>query len=307
MKKLICLLVACFILVQSSTAYAASSDGKYPKLVVDDYVLEKTSLLPGEETTISISIRNTSSAKSARNIRVSFKDEAGEILPAKTASSIIPYIGPDSTIEWQIDVFVTETAKDAPHIVNIKMEYEDKQGNQLTAEDTITIDVVQLVRMEYTEPDMPAKVTQGDTFSLSLTLMNMGKGDIYNALLTYNIEGLSNGGSVLVGTISPGASKEGTTNLRVNSDAIGDVSGDITLSYEDSRGKYYETVLPVSTVIEEKAISTYESDELGGSENDGSWKILAIGFGCLSVLLLFVSLSAIAKGRKIRKEYELKL
>ncbi len=307
MKKLICLLVACFILAQSSTAYAASSDGKYPKLIVDDYVLEKTSLLPGEETTITISIRNTSSSKSARNIRVSFKDDAGEILPVKTASSIIPYIGPDSTAEWQIDVFITETAKDAPHILNIKMEYEDARSNSLTAEDTITIDVVQPVRLEYTEPELPTKVTQGDTFSLSMTLMNMGKGDIYNALLTYNIEGLSNGGSVLVGTIASGASKEGTTNLRVNSDAIGDVSGDITLSYEDSRGKYYETVLPVSTVIEEKVIATYESDETDESANEGSWKILAISFGCLSALLLFVSLSAIAKGRKIHKEYELKL
>lgn len=95
--------------------------------------------------------------------------------------------------------------------------------------------------------------------------------------------------------------------MRVNSDATGDVSGDITLSYEDSRGKYYETVLPVSTVIEEKLISSYESDETDGSVNEGSWKILAISFGCLSVLLSFVSLSAIAKGRKIRKEYELKL
>lgn len=307
MKKLIGFLVAGLILVQSSAAYAVSSDGKYPKLIVDDYALEKASLLPGEETTISISIRNTSSAKLARNIRVSFKDDAGEILPIKTASSVIPFLGTNSSIEWQIDVFITETAKDAPHMLSIKMEYEDKQGNLLTAEDTITIDVVQPVRMEYTEPEMPAKVTQGDTFSFSMTLMNMGKGDIYNALLTYNIEGLSNGGSVLVGTISPGASKEGATNLRVNSDATGDVSGDITLSYEDSRGKYYETVLPVSTVIEEKLISSYESDETDGSVNEGSWKILAISFGCLSVLLSFVSLSAIAKGRKIRKEYELKL
>jgi len=307
MKKLICLLVACLILVQSSTAYAASTDGKYPKLIVDDYVLEKTSLLPGEETTVTISIRNTNSSKSARNIRVSFQDDAGEILPVKTASGIIPYIGPDSTIEWQIDVLITETAKDAPHILNIKMEYEDARSNLLTAEDTITIDVVQPVRMEYTEPEMPTKVTQGDTFSLSMTLMNMGKGDIYNALLTYNIEGLSSGGSVLVGTISSGASKEGTANLRVNSDTVGDVSGDITLSYEDSRGKYYETVLPVSTVIEEKVIAAYESDETNESTNEGSWKILAISFGCLSALLLFVSLAAIAKERKIRKEYELKL
>jgi hypothetical protein len=307
MKKLLYVFVACLLILPSTAAQAAATDGKYPKLMVEDYALEQTSLLPGEETTVTISIRNTNSAKSARNIRLSFKDDAGEILPVKTVSGIIPYLGAGDAVEWQIDLFALETAKDAPHTLNIRMEYEDKQGNSLTAEDMILIDVVQPVRLEYTEPDMPARVTQGDTFSLSMTLMNMGKGAVYNALLTYDIEGLATGGSVLAGTLEPGISKEAATNLRVNSDAIGDVSGTIQLSYEDSRGKYYETVLPVSTVIEEKVRATYENDETSGNANEGSWKALAICFGCLSILLLFVSLAATAKVRKIRKEYELKL
>lgn len=307
MKKIFYVFVAAVILSLSTTAHAAASEGKYPKLIVEDYVSEQASLSPGEETAITISIRNTNAEKSARNIRLSFEDDTGDILPVKTASVIIPYIAAGDTAEWQIDVLAIETAKDAPHLMKIKMEYEDARGNVLIAEDTILIDVVQPVRLEYTEPDMPVKVTQGDTFSLSVTLMNMGKGDIYNALLTYRIEGLADGGSLLAGTIAPGESKEGTTNLRVNSDVAGDVSGTITLSYEDSRGKYYETVLPVSTVIEEKVTAAYTDAETDGGKDTQPWKTLTIFFGSLSAVLLLVSLRVTAKERKLRREYELKL
>lgn len=307
MKKSICLLVAFLILIQTSTALAASSEGKYPKLIVEDYTLEQSSLTPGDETTVTIKIRNTSSTKSAKNIRLSFKDAANEILPRKTASSVFPFIGTGDVAEWKIDVFAIEAAKDAPHLLSIKMEYEDKQGNNLTSEDTITIEVVQPVRMKYSEPELPVKVTQGDTLPLSITLMNMGKGDLYNALLSYDIQGLANGGSVLVGTILSGATKDGETNLRVNSDVTGDVTGKITLSYEDSRGKYYEVDLPVSTFIEEKAAYSSASIESETNASEYPWKTLAIFFGCVSVLLLAVSLVTVSKSRKVRKEYELKL
>ena len=289
------------------TGYAAT-EGVYPKLIVNDYTVQGDALTPGDTTSITINIHNTNRARSVRNLRLSFEDTTGDILPVKTSSHLCSYIGVNKIYQWEIEVFAVENAKDAPHTINIAMEYEDKRGNQLTAEDTIIIDVVQPVRMEYTEPEFPTRVTQGDTFSFPMTLMNMGKGDIYNALLTFDIEGIASGGSVLVGTLPQGESKEGKTNFRVDKEIEGKISGQILLSYEDSRGRYYETIFPVSTIIEPKVVEIYSSEEEESvNENSYPWKTIAICLGVLSLILLCLAIIMFAKGRKIRKEYEMKL
>ena len=306
MKKFLLTMMAILIFIPHTAAYAAKVEGLYPKLMVEDYIIEGSSLVPGGETTLKVIIKNTNSIRSARNIRLSIEDEAKDILPVKTASAICPYIGTEDTYEWQVGIRAAQTAKDAPHMLTVKMEYEDRRGNILSAQDTVIVDVVQPVRMEYTEPVFPPRVTQGDTFSFSMTLMNMGKSDIYNALLTFDIEGIANGGSVLVGTLLPGESKEGKANFRVSKEIIGEAEGRIILSYEDSRGKLYEDVMPTSTVIEEKMVEIYSGEE-DVAENDFSWETLAMSLSALSLVLLCLTVLFITKERKLRKEYELKL
>ena len=305
--SIIIIVILTTIVLVPVTSYAAT-EGSYPKLIVDDYTAQGDALKPGDTTSITINIYNTNSVRSVRNLRLSFKDSTGDILPVKTSSHICPYIGVNKIYQWEIEVVVVETAKDAPHTINITMEYEDKRGNQLTAEDIIIIDVVQPVRAEYTEPKFPARVTQGATFPFSMTLMNMGKGDIYNALLTFDVEGIASGGSVLIGTLTQGESKEGKINFRVGTEITGEISGQISLSYEDSRGKYYETIIPVSTIIEGKVVEIYSGEEEESVvENDFPWKTLAICLGGLSIILLSFAIIIFLKGRRIRKEYEMKL
>jgi hypothetical protein len=305
-KRIIFVMMAMLIFIPHTAAYAAKVEGLYPKLMVEDYIIEDSGLAPGEEATITVVIRNTNSIRSARNIRLSIEDNADEILPVKTASAICPYIGTENAYEWQVSIRAAQTAKDAPHILTVKMEYEDRRGNILSAQDTVIVDVVQPVRMEYTEPGLPPRVTQGDAFSFSMTLMNMGKSDIYNALLTFDINGISNGGSVLVGTLLPGEAKEGKANFRVSKEIIGEAEGRIMISYEDSRGKLYETIIPVSTVIEEKIVEIYSGEE-EITENDFPWKTLAAGFGALAFVLLCLTVIFASKEKRLRKEYEQKL
>jgi len=51
----------------------------------------------------------------------------------------------------------------------------------------------------------------------------------------------------------PGESLAGTTNFRVDAEALGEVTGTLTLSYEDDYGERYEKEIPLSTTIEKKA------------------------------------------------------
>lgn len=307
MKKFILVLIIILMIFQRSSALA-ETDGYYPKLIVTDYTVENETLIPGDTAKITIQIKNTHSTKYARNIKLSFEDSTNEILPVKTASIICPIINKGEIFEWEVEVYIIESVKDAPHVITITAEYENSRGFNLLSKDTILIDVIQPVRLEYNEPKLPVRVTEGDAFAFEMNLMNMGKGDIYNALLSFNIDGIANGGSVLVGNLTSGEQKTGKTNFRVNKGVLGDVTGHITLTYEDNRGRLHEEVIEVSTMIQEKIIAV--PDEYNQSENEEDefpWKNLSIALIVLSALLLSGCIVFVTKEKKLRKDYESKL
>jgi hypothetical protein len=231
---------------------APSPTPSQPKLMVTAYHLDKGALAAGEKGQLSITVRNTSGSQPVKNIKLSFSEDSGEIWPESTGAIYCAQIGAGSSYTWKFSVNALTTAQSRPHPAVITMEYEDNAGQPCSASDRIILQVRQPVRLEYEEPALPPRVTQGDTVPFTMTLMNLGKSTIFNALLKYEIPGLSSGGATLVGTIPPGESQAGTANFRVESDVLGDVSGTLTLSYEDDYGERYEKEITLATTIAEK-------------------------------------------------------
>ena len=133
--------------------------------------------------------------------------------------------------------------------------------------------------------------------------MNLGKSTIYNALLKFEIPGLASGGSVLVGTISPGESATGTTNFRVESAPLGEVSGTLTLSYEDEHGEQYEQEILLNTKLEQKkevAPPSNEIDDSGPCSTRWIWAAAAAVVLALGSFLLSVGKRRKRSGKKMR-------
>jgi hypothetical protein len=278
-----------------------------PKLMVENYKLDRDYLVAGESAAITVKIRNTSSSQPVKNIKLSFSDGSGEILPVGTGTQYRGQIAAGSTYSWSYDVTAMTTAQSKPHLVTILMEYEDSHGNAISASDRIVLEVRQPVRLEYEEPIMPVRVTQGDTPTLTMMLMNLGKSTIYNALLKFDIPGLSSGGSVLVGTIQPGDSQTGRANFRVGSDVLGAVEGLLILSYEDEYGDYYEREVPLSTTIEQKLDTVPPVDSGVASPVPGFlWVAYLVG-GAVFLIMLYFLLSRFIKQKRAREEDEMRL
>lgn len=279
-----------------------------PKLMVENYTLDQNYLEAGKKATVTVTIRNTSITQPAKNIKLSFSEDSGEIIPAGTGAQYCPQIVKGSSYTWSFEVTATTTAQSKPHAATIMMEYEDSHGHTISASDRIILQVRQSVRLEYEEPSLPIRVTQGDTTSFTMTLMNLGKSTIYNALLKFEIPGLSTGGSVLVGTISPGESQIGRTNFQVGTAALGAIAGTLFLSYEDDYGEYYEKEIPLSTTIEEKL--TLEAPTDTGSTTPASdfpwWIFFAAAFA-VSLTLVYVYATRWLKQKKAREEDEMRL
>ncbi|HHY31294.1 MAG TPA: hypothetical protein GX520_11595 [Syntrophaceticus sp.] len=279
-----------------------------PKLMVEKYALDRDYLEAGESATVKVTIRNTSSSQHVKNIKLSYWEESAEILPAGTGAAYYKQIAKNSSCTWSFRVTATTTAQSKPHPATITMEYEDSNGNAISASDRIILQVRQPVRLTYEEPSLPVRVTQGDTPSLSIKLMNLGKSAIYNALLKFEMPGLSSGGSVLVGTIPPGESQTGTTNFRVESEPLGQVSGTLLLSYEDEYGEHYEKEIPLSTTIEEKkeAAIPKRADTATTASKFPRWIIWTVGGALLFALICYLVTNWL-KQKKQREDDDMRL
>ncbi len=242
-----------------------------PKLMVTAYQLEKGALAAGEKGQLSITVRNTSGSQAVKNIKLSFSEDSGEIWPESTGAIYCAQLGAGSSYTWKFSVNALTTAQSRPHPAVIAMEYEDNAGQPCSASDRIILQVRQPVRLEYEEPALPPRVTQGDTVPFTMTLMNLGKSTIFNALLKYEIPGLSSGGATLVGTIPPGESQAGTANFRVESDVLGDVTGTLILSYEDDYGERYEKEITLATTIAEKMEAPPPDSDRKGDSSFPRW------------------------------------
>lgn len=302
---------------QEFTLYVQISDGRdaaegeagssQPRLIVSGYTLEGGCLEAGGKTTLAVTVKNTGGGGGVKNIKFSFLEESGEILPAETGTVYCAQIAAGASYTWNLALTATTGAASRPHPALIGMEYEDHRGQPFSGNERIILTVRQPVRLEYEEPALPVRVTQGDTPTFTLTLMNLGKSVIYNALLKFEIPGLAGGGSTLVGTILPGESKTGTANFRVDKEITGDVTGTLTLSYEDDYGERYEKEFPLSTTIEEKLEAPPPAGRSDTSASAGYRRWLALAGGAALAASLCIAIRRWLKEKKTREEDEMRL
>lgn len=281
-----------------------------PKLLIEAYQSNPSVVEAGTNCDIEVIIKNTSTSHSARNIKVSFQDASGEILPNETSSVYISKISKEEAKSCCFTLRVTEKAAVNAHMINVMMEYEYGNAVQATATDLIVLNVTQPIRLEYEQPTLPTKVTEGDNLPFSMNLMNLGKSTVYNALLKFQIPGLNNGGSVLVGNIAPGESKSGDTNLLVSSmnGKYGEALGKIILTYENESGKQFEKILDVQTTIEKKLEIIPASNENSTDKKADAfpWWYIAAGAAILIAGIALLVIKMI-RSKKQREKDELLL
>lgn len=239
-----------------------TQDNSTPRFMVTGYKLSENSLSPEKTAVLEITFKNYSNTKALYNIKLSLEDPSGEILTTGMPTAYVNAIYAGSVYVWKVELTATNTASIGQHDLLVSAEYEDKYYNAYSSSDTVRVDVRQSVKLKYSGAVLPKKVIQGDVQSVSVDLMNTGKSTVYNCVLDFDIEHLQSGGSVFVGNIEASQSGTGTANLRVDSDAIGNVAGTITITYEDDYGKEYKETVEVSTVIEEKVeVASPEEEE----------------------------------------------
>jgi len=143
----------------------------------------------------------------------------------------------------------------------------------------------------------------GDSITATLPLMNMGKADIINAMVTISLPGITERQSVLVGTIQPGETKQAQLTITVPNDAIGSYEGTVSVSGEDNDGNSVSFELPVSLTVE-KAVKTDVLDTQTEVKQKTPVSVIVLSIVCAVLAAALIAQSIILRGKLHKLEEE---
>lgn len=287
------------------TKKKTTQNASRPQLIVTSYSLDGKYVSPSKSANLSVILKNESKDKFIKNLKLTISEEKNDI-KFKRETFFVDEIKPKGTYTLNIKLTAAKTAEIGEHKLVLASTYEDKYFTSFESSDNVLINVKQKTALDYDGIILPKKLTQDDTATMEVNLMNTGKSAIRNAKISFDIDGLETGGVLFIGMIKAGESKTGSANFQVSSSKLGDVKGTATLSYEDDFGKSYsESISLSSTIIKKKAVKSDSDMDKKKSKFSLWWLFLliglAIGGGVGAIIPISINQS------KKRKEDDLRL
>lgn len=294
--------------VQNNDAADAKSK---PKLIIEDYEYGGEHVFAGEVYPLTISIKNTSTSESTKNIKVTLTSEENVFTPVDSSSSFfIKGIGPGEVYTETIQLKTKIDANVKIYTITSKMQYEDGKGNAYDANkipyeetEVLSVAVAQPVRLETADIVVPYEIYVGQPFYIEQEFYNMGKSMMYNMMV--KLEGVeTTEGSYFVGNFEAG--KSDYFSAQATAYEIGTSEGKLVFSFEDALGNVSTKEQPFTLNVMD--MPNYEENpggfpmepEIPMEEENGVelWKILLGGALVLIVVGFITRKVLIAKKHK---------
>ena len=259
----------------------------------------------GEDGSVTMTVTNPCKTVIYEGLKLQLSDPAGEILPQSADTLRLPDLGPGESQTVSFPVTVLKKAAAAPHCLSFAWQWT-ALSQPMTQAESYTLPVAQEIRLSHGGLRMAGSVVAGDTASVSWPIMNLGKAEIVNTMVTLSLPGLTEGQSVLVGTIGPGETRQAQLTVAVPRSGAGEYSGEITARCFDDSGNEAFITLPVYLKAEKPPADAEASGEAAEKTAEISWIEYLLGGGCGALFLAFILQGALLR-RKIRRLEEEKL
>ena len=255
----------------------------------------------GEKGEVRLTLSNPCKATELENIELKMSDAEGHILPRGAETLQAGNLAPGESIAATYPVTVLAKATVVPHILKIDLNWT-AAGQEMTSTSNYTVAIHQTIRLEQGGVKMARSVYAGDSVTLSVPLMNMGRANVVNVLATVAMPGITDRQSALVGTIQPGETRQAQIILTPGKETEGDYTGTLTVECTDEDGNPASFELPLELNVEKPVRKETEEGKESGTEKKekNSPLILALGGGC-GVLLILLLLQGILLRRKIHR------
>lgn len=277
-----------------------------PKVILESYSMSTDKIYAGEEFEVTFTLKNTSSEEAVKNIQISITDtsDTGKLLPAQNGSNTLYIAKIDKDSSYTVKYAMQSAADIEPKAYKLALAiaYEGARNvAAYTANETISVTVLQKVRLKFDDPVFYDDCLLGSSCGVSLAMYNMGRSSIYNCMISVEGDGLAMEETYFGGTVTSGGTM--SADFSIIASTAGDISGTFIVSYEDSLGEAMEERIPFTLyvqdmsaddpMIDDPSMYTDPSVDAGAGVSGGmpAWAWIAIGvgvLGCAAVVLIVI-------------------
>ena len=310
----------------SYTIYVTITDGKSnqvtqpapevataePVVYISNSVVQPDKVMAGEEFTLTVTLKNSLTTKSVKNMLV--KIDTGNLhinllentnvfqvdkIPAGGETELTFRLGSDASIPA------------GKYNLNFTFNYDSSKTLNLSSSGSTIVEIHQPANMELVMPRFSQSVTVGETIPLSLQVMNMGRDPMYNVRCTVSGYGFAPSNTGYIGTMDAGSSATTEVELYIialnasqgneNGSQYGDTVGTVTLIYEDETGQEYRQETQFETTVNRPVVEVPQTAS-GEDEEEkaaGQWwiSVLILGGVILAAGIGFILIKRKKKNR----------
>lgn len=203
----------------------------------------------GSDGSLRLTVTNPTTTLSVTDGEITVTDTAGEILMSGINRVPVGEILPGKTAEVIVPMTVMGHAAIRQHTLQVEFSGQ-VLGMEAQWREIITVPVTQEIRLENGGVQLPAAIA-GELSNMTLTLMNMGKGELRNVLVKLEAEGAMDAQSVLVGTMAAGETAQPRLTFTPKLNSVGAHAAVVTVSCEDAYGNAFSQTLDAVLTVEE--------------------------------------------------------
>lgn len=289
-----------------------------PKVIIGQYAIEPQIVQAGQNFKLTLGFLNTSTKHTVHNLKAN-------ILPAEQASQdgktttdnvftpvdgsntiYISQLGYEEEYTTTLNMYTIPSASAKTYQITVNMAYEDEEGNEVEATETLGIPVEQVTKIEI--GDIYVDMGEvGMPTPLSVTFYNRGRTNINNMMVYVKGEGFDiQDNRTFVGTFEMGESESYEPTLIPNQ--AGQLSGTLVVEYEDPSGNPQIIEQPFEFEAEEVMMEDMSMDEpeedVEADKQGVSKKVILLGVGIAAVIIVIIVVIVLKK-RKAKKEERL--
>lgn len=282
-----------------------------PVVYISKTVIEPKTVQAGEAFTMTVTLKNSITTKSVRNMLVTV-DTGNVQINLDEDSSIFPVEAIDRGGEATLILhFSTEPAiPSGKYPIRFSFKYDSSKTLNLSSTGAAIVEVQQPANMELVMPRFSSSVRVGETIPISFQVMNMGRSAMYNVRCVVSGFGFVPSNTGYIGTMEAGTSKNTKVELYIialnasigneNGPQYGNTTGTVTLLYEDETGQAYSQEASFDTTVNRPVVQLPQNntEEENAERRVGSWWISVTILG--GVILVAVGTILLFQKKKRR-------
>ncbi|MDO4566287.1 MAG: CARDB domain-containing protein [Oscillospiraceae bacterium] len=270
-----------------------------PKVIVSGFSTNPSQVIAGEEFTLSITFKNTSSSGYVENLKASLSTD-GTFNPVSGSSTLfIASLSPGASHTSSIKLFAKADAAPSSYNVSLALNYDapnTKDNQPVTDTEQIAIPVEQVPKANFQALQIvPSEIYLGQDFNLMSAVNNTGKSKLYNVNVEVSdSQNLTVKQEQYLGNIDSGGT--GTIDLYISPQDIGSSTLTMKVSYEDEKGQSYShsETAEINIMAREEIIQDFPMEPTTEEQGGSLWWLWVI----LGLIAAGVAALIIIKNRK---------